>query len=357
MAVTRIAILGAGGFIGNRALELFHRGAKHEVVPVVHRASALALAKRFDLEGRIADGCDEHGLAAAFRGCGTVLAAVAGSPATITGMVCPLIRAARAAKVRRIIYLSSQMVHGQAPAPGTTEESPVPRRHALKYNQAKARAEQTIARLAAAADVELVTLRPGIVYGPRSRWTGKLADELLTGQAFLVRDTSAVCNAIYVDNLVHAMELAIDAPTPPGQPLFVNDAEALSWKDLVEPLADALGIDREMIPRPTLEVALDARSSWAKRRLEPLARSAMRALPVRSRRVLRAALNAAVERRTPVAPPRPRYDREMALLQSCTVRLSDEKARSVLGYRPRVDHAEGMRRSIAWLRFAGYPVR
>jgi len=357
MAVTRIAILGAGGFIGNRAVELLHRGGKHDVVPVVHRASALALAKRFDLEGRIADACDEQGLAAAFRGCGTVLAAVAGSSATITGMVGPLIRAARAARVRRIIYLSSQMVHGQAPAPGTSEESPLPRRHAVEYNRAKAAAEQEIARLAAAADVELVTLQPGIVYGPRSRWTGRLADELLAGQAFLVRDTAAVCNAIYVDNLVHAIERGIDAPTPRGQALFVNDEEALSWKDLIEPLADALEIDRETIRRPALADALDARSSWAKRHLEPLAKSALRTLPVGAKRVLRAARNAAVERRAAVAPPRPRYDREMALLQSCTVRLSDDKARSLLGYCPPVDHVEGMRRSIAWLRFAGYPVQ
>jgi nucleoside-diphosphate-sugar epimerase len=357
MAVTRIAILGAGGFIGNRAVELLHRSGRHEVVPVVHRPSALALVKRFALDGRIADALDEQALIAAFHGCGTVLASVAGPSATITGMAGPLVGAARAAKVRRIIYLSSQMVHGQAPAPDTNEESALPRRHAFEYNRAKAAAERSLARLAAAAGVELVILRPGIVYGPRSRWTGGLADELLAREAFLVRDAAAVCNAIYVDNLIHAIEQAIDAPEAPGQAMFVNDEEAPSWREMIEPIVDALGIGRESIARPTLAEALGARSARPDRALVSIGKSAVRALPKRFRRVLTAARNAAFERSVP-ADSRPRtYAEEMALLQSCAVRLSDRKARSLLNYRPPVSHAEGMRRSIAWLRFAGYPVR
>jgi nucleoside-diphosphate-sugar epimerase len=354
--VTRIAILGAGGFIGNRALELFHLGGRHAVVPIVHRPSALAVAKRFPLDGRLADACDEPALAAAFEGCETVLAAVAGPPATLTGMVAPLVAASRSAGVRRIIYLGSQMVHGQAPAPGTTEDSPLPRRHAIAYNQAKAEAEQTLARLAAAAAVELVVLRPGIVYGPRSRWTGGLADELLAGEAFLLSDTAAVCNAIYVDNLVHAIERAIDAPAA-GQVLFVNDDEALRWRDLIEPIATALNVGRESIARPTLAEALAAGPSWANRQLKPIARSGFHILPKRVRRVVSAAKRAALERSGPAGARRRTYPREMALLQSCAFRLSDAKARNLLNYQPPVSHAEGMRRSIAWLRFAGYPVQ
>ncbi len=354
--MTTVAILGAGGFIGNRALEMLHLGGRHAIVPIVHRPSALALAKRFPLEGRIADALDERALAAAFDGCETVLAAVAGPPATLTGMVAPLVAASRSAGVRRIIYLGSQMVHGQVPAPGTTEDSPVPRKHAIDYNQAKAEAEQTLARLAAAAAVEFVVLRPGIVYGPRSRWTGGLADELLAGEAFLLSDTAAVCNAIYVDNLVHAIERAIDAPAA-GQVLFVNDNEALSWRDLVEPIATALNIDRDAIARPTLAEALGAGPSWANRQLRPIARSAFHALPKRVRRVLSAAKRTAFEHSGVAGSRRRAYPREMALLQSCAFRLSDAKARSLLGYQPPVSHAEGMRRSIAWLRFAGYPVQ
>ena len=44
-----VAIIGAGGFIGNRLVEMFHLGGRHEVVPIVRRPSGLALPARFAL--------------------------------------------------------------------------------------------------------------------------------------------------------------------------------------------------------------------------------------------------------------------------------------------------------------------
>jgi nucleoside-diphosphate-sugar epimerase len=356
--VKRVAVIGAGGFIGNRLVEHWHGADRYEVVPVVRRPAALALAKRFPLGGRIADVLDEEALATAMTGCDAAVATVAGPPATITGMAAPLIGAARRSGVRRIVYLSSQMVYGQAPAFGTLDETPLPRRHAFEYNRAKAEAEQALGRLAAAAGVELVTLRPGIVYGPRSRWTGSMANELLSGETFLVSDAPGVCNGIYVDNLVHAIERAIDVQGAAGQMFFVNDEEELRWSDLVEPVADALGLDRAAIARPTLVEALGAGPSFARRKLRTVAKAALRTLPKRARRAVGAARRAALEH-APGAPiEKPvTYSREMALLQSCAVRLRHEKARNLLGYHPPVSHEQAMVRSIAWLRFAGYPVR
>jgi nucleoside-diphosphate-sugar epimerase len=48
---------------------------------------------------------------------------------------------------------------------------------------------------------------------------------------------------------------------------------------------------------------------------------------------------------------------EMTLLHRCAWHLPWTKAAAMLGYEPPVRVAEGMRRSIEWLRFAGYPVR
>jgi len=47
----------------------------------------------------------------------------------------------------------------------------------------------------------------------------------------------------------------------------------------------------------------------------------------------------------------------MTMLQQCRWQLDWSKAATAIGYEPIVSAAEGMRRSIAWLRFAGYPVR
>jgi hypothetical protein len=47
----------------------------------------------------------------------------------------------------------------------------------------------------------------------------------------------------------------------------------------------------------------------------------------------------------------------MTLLQQCQWQLPWSKATAALGYQPVVSSAEGMRRSIAWLGFAGYPIQ
>ncbi|MEO8176319.1 MAG: NAD-dependent epimerase/dehydratase family protein [Sphingomicrobium sp.] len=354
MAVTRIAILGAGGFVGNRAVEMFHLGGRRQVVPVVHRAAALALASRFELEGRVANALDEVAMARALSGCDAVVAAVAGPPATIVGMIAPLAKAAERAEVRRIVYLSSQMVHGYAPEPGTVEGSPFPRARQTAYSRAKIAAERTLRVASAAAGIECVILRPGIVYGPRSRWTGGIADDLLAGDAFLLSGAAGVCNAVYVDNLVGAIDLAIDHPEAAGAALFVNDAEALNWADLVEPIAAALGIERDAIARPTLAEALASGPSWTQRKVIPPAKRAFRLLPrglAHSLRKVRPSAPAQAD------PPQPHFSHEMALLQSSSVRLlGNGQAERLLGYRPAVAHRDAMRRSLAWLRFAGYPV-
>src|SRR5438093_899750 len=103
----KLAILGANGFIGSRAVELFHLSGLAEVRPIVRSFNSLARLSRFDLDCRIADACDEAALRAAFEGCDAVLHSVAGDAATILGSLTPVYRAAQQAGVKRFIYLSS----------------------------------------------------------------------------------------------------------------------------------------------------------------------------------------------------------------------------------------------------------
>lgn len=353
----RVAILGAGGFVGNRTVEMLHLAGNREVVPVVHRASALALASRFDLQGQIANALDERAMTAAFAGCDAVVAAVAGPPATITGMISPMVKAARSAGVRRIVYLSSQVVHGYAPEPGTVESSSFPSAQQSPYSRSKIAAERSLGSTAPHHGIEFVTLRPGIVYGPRSRWTGGIADELLAGDAFLLRGSAGVCNAIYVDNLVAAIDLAIDCPEAAGEALFVNDAEELRWADLIEPIAHALDCPSASIAHPTLDDVLESLPSWIKRRAVPAAKRAFRKLPRGLAHSLRQVRRTRQRQQGPGGPPAPQHSHEIALLQTCATRLPNDKAERLLGYRPAVSHHDAMRRSIAWLRFAGYPVQ
>jgi nucleoside-diphosphate-sugar epimerase len=53
----------------------------------------------------------------------------------------------------------------------------------------------------------------------------------------------------------------------------------------------------------------------------------------------------------------PEADLEMSLLQTGAYRFPIDKARRLLGYDPPVPFDEACRRTLGWLRFAGYPVR
>jgi 2-alkyl-3-oxoalkanoate reductase len=352
-----VAILGAGGFIGNRLVEMLHLEGTHAVRPVVRRPASLALASRFAIEGRIADACDETALAAAFAGCHHVIHAVAGPPETIVAAVAPVYRAAEAAGVRRMVYLSSASVHGQAPTPCTDETSPLEPHQPIAYNGAKVAAERTLQELRRGGRVETVRLRPGIVHGPRSYWTGGFADELLAGEAYLVEGGHGICNAIYVDNLVEAVRRAMETPAADGEAYIVGDAETVTWADLCRPIAGALGDDLASISVPAPPELRAAK--WPR----DVLRASGRLLPSEVRRAWRAAL-AELRPAPPRIPPTPvapgqrdiAVSREKHALHICATRLPMDKARRELGYVPPVDFETACSHAIAWLRFADYPL-
>jgi nucleoside-diphosphate-sugar epimerase len=348
-----IAVVGASGFVGNRLVETLHL-AGEPVIPIVRRIAALALSARFRLDGRIADGLDTEALTRAFEGCDTVVHALAGDPATITGAIEPAYRAATAAGVRRLVYLSSASVHGQSPAPGTTEASALSDRQPLAYNNAKVQAERRLLELRAPGPVEVVILRPGIVHGPRSFWSGGFATAVTEGRAALVGGGRGICNAVYVDNLVHAIRLAIAAPAAgvDREAFIVGDAETITWADLCGPIAAALGTSVEAlaVPQPTGADRQAARRADLMRLGLKLGLSPF---PARVRRAVRTGLDA-YRGKTAVTAVGPEITDELVALHTCQVRLPFDKATARLGYHPPVPFTEAMRRTLAWLDFAGY---
>ncbi len=138
----KIAVLGANGFVGSRAVEMLHLGGRHDVRPVVRKIVSLARLSRFDIDWRIADARDRSALEAAFAGCDVVLHAVGGDRRTILDTLRPTYEAAETAGVRRLVYLSTASVHGQSPSPGTDESTPLNPRQPLPYNTSKILAER-----------------------------------------------------------------------------------------------------------------------------------------------------------------------------------------------------------------------
>ena len=356
----KIAVIGANGFIGTRIVEMFHLSARHAVVPIVRRPAGLARPARFSVDWRIADALDGAALTKALAGCDAAVHAALGDPRQIEAMPAILCAAAAAARVPRVIYLSSATVHGQAPASGTTETTALQCDHPILYNNAKVRAERAFFRGCARHGLTGFALRPGVVFGPRSRWIADANTSLRSGRAAWLNGGRGICNSLYVDNLVEAIHLALLAPGRGGEAFLVGDAETVTWRDFLGPVARHAGLDVSAfadLPVPSFVPERESRVatltlSPAYGRIGPL-------LPARAKRLVKAVLRAwpepapAADAWTLPAATRPLgLSHELALLQQCTWKFPHARATARLGYQPTVTFTEGMARSLAWLDFA-----
>jgi nucleoside-diphosphate-sugar epimerase len=273
--------------------------------------------------------------------------------------------AAEAVGVRRLIYMSSGSVHGQSPVPGTDETTPLSLRQSFSYNNAKVRAERKLTWLRTRGTVELVILRPTIVFGPGSRWVYDFADRLQTQSAYVVDGARGFCNSIYVDNLSYAVTRALVARDIDGEVFLLGDQEVVRWCDLYRPIAEAFGEDFDAVPslsppsrRPTVRqryVDPLLASDVARTIRKALPRSAKDAVKRAVRRMRRAASQSppgtapALPPPAPAAPNAADVPAEIADLQRCEWRLPHDKAIRMLQYAPPVSFADGVRRSIEWL--------
>lgn len=353
-----IAVIGAAGFVGTRLVEIFYLGGMTQVRPVVRHFKSLARLSRFELDWRMADAQDEVALTKAFEGCDAVVNAAVGDNRTIEGVIEPVWKACVAARVRRLVYLSSGSVHGQAPTHGTDETTPLSDKQWHWYNNAKVRAEWKLKQLRKTNGVELVVLRPTIVFGPRSRWVWDAADEIANRRACLLEGGKGICNTIYVDNLIHAIQLAIDKPSAAGRTFLVGDEETVTWRDFYAPIYQHLNAPepasvaaREMTAIRELSLVEKMRGISGMQNVLPL-------IPGPLKRALKGAVTGWFEKEKP--PWRLReagpieISSEMNALQQCQWRLPHKWAAEELGYRAPVTFEEGMTRSLAWLDFAGF---
>jgi nucleoside-diphosphate-sugar epimerase len=354
--VLRVAVVGANGFIGSRLVEQLHLEERADVVPVVRRPAAAASALRFGVRCRVVDALDEHELARAFAGCDAVVHAGAGDRRFVTQSPARVVRAAAQAGASTVVYLSSMAVHGWHPPAGTDETTPFPRRHPIPYNGWKARAERVLQRACRESGTRFVILRPGIVYGPRSQWIAGFARAVVEDSAYVVAGGRGVCNAIYVDNLAHAVDLALQREETAGETFLIADDDAVTWRMLYEPVCRALGRSWDVVadlppraPRPT------PREHLLALRDDTAARIVLDRLPWALRKpIRRLAVRPLAEELSHDVPRRPAL--ETSILQTCGYRFPTTKARRMLGFEPPIAFDEACRRTVAWLGFAGYPV-
>lgn len=152
-----------------------------------------------------------------------------------------LARAAAASGVRRFIFLSSIKVNGEK-----SDEHPLTERDAPNpqdpYGISKWEAEQVLKDIAAETGMQLVILRPPLVYGPNVRANFlRLLRWVDQGVPLPLAAIHNRRSMIYLGNLVDAITTCVDHPDVAGNTYLLSDGEDISSSDLIRQLAGAFG--------------------------------------------------------------------------------------------------------------------
>ena len=220
---------------------------------------------------------------------------------------------------RRFVHTSSIVTFGNEFPDGVAESYPV-RPTGAPYTDTKIASEQVVLAAHAAGEVPCTIVRPGDVYGPRSRpWVVIPLEAIKSRQFALPAGGRGIFSPVYVDNLVDGYVLAASSPDAEGHVFTITDGAGVECRDFFAHHHRWLGVKGpRTLPTPAA-VALAAVGARAMR------------LAGRESEVNAGAV---------------RY-----LARTGTYSIA--KARTMLGYEPAVGLDEGLERSREWAAGAG----
>ena len=168
-----------------------------------------------------------------------------------------LARQAAAAGVERFIFISSIGVNGNINTqPFTEEDTPNP---AELYAQSKWEAEQGLWEVQRRSGMQLVIIRPPLVYGPNAPGNfGSLMRWVEKGVPLPLGSINNKRSLVAVDNLVDLIITCIDHPAAANQVFLAGDGQDLSTTELLRGVAKAMGKPSRLIPVPSSLLILGA---------------------------------------------------------------------------------------------------
>jgi len=361
--MSTIAIVGAGGFVGTTLIESLvlggHRGAR----AVVRSYRNMAGFCRFGdaVEVRLADATREAALVKAFAGADVVVNVTTGPPAGIVESTRALYNACRTAGVPRFVHLSSAVVYGDVEQPVDDDAMPLDKLW-MPYARAKAESERWL-RGQSHPGLEVVVLRPGIVWGVRSPHTLGFARALAGKLSFLVDGGAHVFNGVYIANLVAMIRAACDAPAGVGGFYNAGDAETVSWREFYDALGGALGCEPAKLPAVSGDkfpwstgAVIDAVQSLGP--VNALYHKLKTRIPDGLKAAIRARLEGAYsfDRHAPAYATAVSVNRELWHLQRVRHKLPVKKFADRFGFVTPVSFPEAVRRTITWIETLGLAV-
>ena len=162
-----------------------------------------------------------------------------------------LARQAAAADVKRFVFISSVKVNGESTPPGRAfaeADAPNPQD---AYGQSKHEAEQGLRQLSADTGMEVVIIRPPLVYGPGVK--ANFAALMRVVQRGWPLPLGAVHNQrslVALDNLVDFIVTCITHPQAANHTFLVSDGQDLSTTELVRSMAQVTGVLARLLPVP-----------------------------------------------------------------------------------------------------------
>lgn len=334
-------VTGGAGYLGSRLVQaLVDRGLR--VRAFDRRPLDGPLARHPSVELVVGDLRDRRDVRRAARGCATAFHTAA--VMNFLGVCRPstrqevfdinlegtrhVLEACQTEGVPRLVYTSTNTVcYDDGPVHLQDESRPYAREPLDVYAQSKIAAES----LLLAADgqgLRTTAIRPAGIWGsgPGCYMMAKFIDELRKGSLVVtIGDGTALADNTHVANVVSAELLAAEAlvrapATVGGQAFFVTDEEPMNLMEWFRPLIEGLG---HRVPTRSIP-------AWPLYRAAHLLEWAHR-----------------------FGAPRPFMTRLEVHNLTTTFTFRTEKARRVLGYRPLVQHAAGMKECLAYYRSIG----
>jgi UDP-glucose 4-epimerase len=254
----RIAVTGANGFVGRAVLRALRDAGMQAVAVVRASASADPSAEVMRVSSL------EDITPATFAGCGSVihLAArvhvmndaardpLAEFRATNVDATLKIAAVAHEAGAKRFVFVSSvkalaESDHGRPLKESDTRNPPDP------YGVSKAEAEVILQAFGARTGLEIVIVRPPLVYGPEVRANFlSLMRVIARGMPLPIGAIAAKRSLVYVDNLASALVACATHPRAANQLFHVTDGEDPGVAELARRLGQHLGRPARLVPVP-----------------------------------------------------------------------------------------------------------
>lgn len=264
-----VCITGSTGFIGQHLAQTLGSRTDHKLMLPVREIQSSDIRSDVSLFADLSDITEDY---FSKNNCDVVIHLAARAHVTSEYLTDPLqefrkinchltlelARKAASAGVKRFIFLSSIGVNGISnlkPFKVTDKPAPVE-----SYALSKLEAEIGLLDIAKTTDMEVVIIRPPLVYGPKAPGNfGKLTALVKSGVPLPFGTVNNKRSMVSLSNLTHLITTCIETPQAANQTFLVSDDYDLSTTELLRMMGKAAGKSLLLLPMPVSLLKIAAR--------------------------------------------------------------------------------------------------